>query len=661
VVTSLADGQPLAGATVVQEGTANETVTDRTGEFLLTLPPGSTVTVSAAGHAQQTVTLRTGQTLYRIRLRAEEATPEERLWEATTVTADEMLQGRIAGVQVFRNSYAPGAVGRVSVHGSPGRPLYVVDGMPWQEGIEALAPSDIVGMEVVKDAADLALYGTEGYTGVILITTRSGKAGATTLTYDGALSAQETGRTLPHLNLRDYAASALNNWTYVPAEFLDPSLLGEGTDWQKEIFRRGLMQTHQMNLRGGTERLRLAASSGWTDQEGTVAGSDFSRFHARLRLDGQVNRYLRAGASLSFAQLGQTLVNEDPTSGVLARAIHTPPYVPVYRFDGTWGGEHPLWQALTQSRHYADDRTTGALYAEFTPVKGLTLRSEYGFEEDNERFGGTPSGHNSFWRWRNRASYVGGKGRHHTGILAGFELMSFGGYRGNAGYGNLRYDYDKRYFAAVTLRADRPHFSAKTELMHALSLAWSIADESFLRGNIYVSTLRLHAGLSRYGAEAGLEAGFLEDRFTVDVDVFDQVYPGWIPDEPVRQGIDVALRTVNVDLPSFRWTSALNATFCSGPTFGFYNTAAFRGIEARLAFIGAHSLEPADFIRIPNVSVGYSFPAKLLRPLSLGALKIEASVQNPYVFTGYGGFDPETGAYGYPPYRAATLALHVRF
>jgi TonB-dependent SusC/RagA subfamily outer membrane receptor len=637
VVTSIADGQPLVGATVVQEGTVNETTTDRLGEFLLTAPAGSNVLVSSAGYIPQTLPLKAGQTLYRIRLRSEEMTQEEQLWEPVTVTLDEILQAKGTALHVSRNSWAPGSIGSVSVFGAPGAPLYVVDGIPWNsDDIEALAPSDIVTMEVLKDAAGLALYGTEGHEGVILITTRAGKAAATSITYDGGVSLQQTGRIIPHMNLRDYATYARDHWQQVPAKFLDPSLLGEGTDWQKEVFRQGLMQTHQVSLQGGTERLKLAASSGWLEQQGTVIGSDFSRFHARARVDADVNKWLAAGASLSFAQTEKNSVDES----LFASLLTTPPDIPVYNFDGTWGGEHPVWNALTQGTNLDKQYIAGILYASLTPFKGLSLRSEYAFQESDQ----------SCWRWKNRLTYAHTKGLHHLAFLAGFEAMSFV-YTGNAQalYGNLRYDYDRRYHLALSLRAD-------DALMTGLSLAYSLADEPFLRGNPYLSTLKLRAGFFSRGENTGIDVGFFEDRLALTFDTYTRRYL-----KDLHRGLDLSLRTVNIDIPHIRWTSVLNAfSSSSALVFGFHNTATFQGLELALALTGCES-SPESFIRIHNAAIGYAFPSKLIKPLSIAALKLQASVQNPYVFTDAGGFDPETYISGYPPYRAATLALHVRF
>ncbi|MDR3129729.1 MAG: carboxypeptidase-like regulatory domain-containing protein [Tannerellaceae bacterium] len=693
VVTSVTDGQPVVGATVVQEGTGNETMTDRLGEFLLTAPSGSNILVSSTGYSRQTVTLKTGQTLYRIRLHTEEMAPEERLWEPTTVTLDEILQTKITGVQVFRNSWAPGAIGTVSVSGARGEPLYVVDGIPWNSNdIEALSPSDIVNIEVVKEAADIALYGKEGSEEIILITTRGGKAGATTITYDGGLSLQETGRIIPHMNLREYATYIKEHWQRVSAEFLDPSLLGEGTDWQKEVFRQGLMQTHQVSLQGGTERLKLVASSGWLEQEGTVIGSDFSRFHARARVDADVTRWLAVGASLSFAQTEKTSVNE----ALFATLLRTPPDIPVYNFDGSWGGKHPVWNALTQGKYYDKEYIAGILYAELTPFKGFSLRSEYGFQENRNYFNGEPDYGQSCWRWKNRLSYTHTKGRHRIAFLAGFEAMAFFyDDNGQAVYGNFRYEYDKRYHVALTLRADnRPLFSGNNaDLMPGLSLAWSIADEPFLRGNPYLSTLKLRAGIFGRGENTGIDIAFLEDRFALTFDTYTRFYdsdleynpdfPDHVSGDHLHRGFDLSVRSVNIDLPNFRWVSALNASSYSGMVFGFHNTATFRGWEAILSLTGTnssrnyiisdyfeeegsmhvavYSSEPDAFIRIHNIAIGYSFPVSLIKSLSIGALKIQASVQNPYVFTTGGGFDPETNVFGYPPYRGATLALHVRF
>jgi TonB-dependent SusC/RagA subfamily outer membrane receptor len=605
-------------------------------------------------------------------------TQEERLWEPVTVTLDEMLQAKVAGVQVFRNSWAPGSIGTVSVAGAQGDPLYVVDGIPWSsDDIEALASSDIVNIEVLKEATDIALYGTEGEEGVILITTRGGKAGVTTITYDGGVSLQETGRIMPHMNLREYATYAREHWQQVPAAFLDPSLLGEGTDWQKEIFRQGLMQTHQVSLQGGTERLKLAASSGWMEQKGTVIGSNFSRFHARVRVDANVTKWLAAGASLSFAQVEKTSVNES----LFATLLTAPPDIPVYNFDGSWGGDHPVWNALTQGQNYDKEYIAGILYAELTPFKGLSLRSEYGFQDDRNYFNGKPDYGQSYWRWKNRLTYTHTKGHHRIDFLAGFEAMSFVYGNGQALYGNFRYEYDRRYHAALTLRADANSlFSGNNaELMPGLSLAWSIADEPFLRGNPYLSTLKLRAGFGGCGENEGIDLAFFEDRLALIFDTYRRVYD----DELDDRGYDFSLRTVNIDLPNVRWTSTLHTSIFSGALFAFHNSAIFRGFEASLSLTGSnssrnhlvydafggtdglhtvvYSFKSDAFIRIHSAAIGYSFPAKLIRPLSIGALKIQASVQNPYVFTAGGGFDPETNIFGYPPYRAATLALHVRF
>jgi TonB-dependent SusC/RagA subfamily outer membrane receptor len=696
VVTSLADGQPLVGASILQEGTANETTTDRLGEFLLTLPHGSNIVVSSAGHLRQTVALKAGQTLYRIRLRTEEMTPEERLWEPVTVTLDEILQTKVAGVQVFRNSWAPGNFGTVRLTASREEPLYVVDGIPWnRDDLEALAPTDIVGLEVLKDAADLALYGQEGSQGVILISTRGAKSGVTTVTYLGGLSFQETPRTLPHLNLQQYADYIGTHWQQTPAQFLDPSLLGEGTDWQQEVFRPAFMQNHQVSLQGGTERLRLSASSGWLGQQGTVIASRFSRFHARARVDADVSKWLSAGASLAFARTEKMSVPDN----LFATLLTTPPDIPVYNFDGSWGGYHPLRTALTQGAYHDKEYFAGSLYAGLTPCKGLSLRSEYAFQENRNYFNSVPDYGHASWRWKNRLTYSLSRHLHHFAFLAGFEAISLYAARNQALYASLRYQYDQRYYLGFSLRHDDdPLFTRKQDPRIGVSLAWSIADEPFLRGNPFLSTLKLRAGISvpfshtvlststtlstsrtLSTSHAGIDLAFFEDRLALIFDTYRRVYDSELDD----RGYDLSLRTVNIDLPHSRWTSALHTSVFSGALFAFHNTATFRAFEASLSFTGSNSsrnqilydgseesgamnlvvyrFKSEPFIRIQNAALGYSFPPKLIRPLSLNALKIEASVQNPYVFTSSGGFDPETATSGYPPYRAATLALYLRF
>ena len=120
--------------------------------------------------------------------------------------------------------------------------------------------------------------------------------------------------------------------------FKDPSLLGKGTNWQDEIFRTAWMHSHSVSVTGGTDKIRVAASGGYTDQDGVIIGSDFTRFNARLNLDADIYPWLHAGASLAFTHTDETITNNDGTDGVVLQALTMQPNIPVYDFDGNWAG-----------------------------------------------------------------------------------------------------------------------------------------------------------------------------------------------------------------------------------------------------------------------------------------------------------------------------------
>lgn len=291
-------GEPVIGASVVEKGKSNGAATDIDGNYTITVSgPNASLVFSYVGCESQTVALK-GRTKVDVTLadsrealdevvvvgygtqRKSDITgsvariSEDQMKQSIVTNADQMLQGRVAGVQVTQNSGAPGGATSIRIRGasslnSSNEPLYIIDGVPmntsgsdiggfdWAGGtngqtkvnpMAAIAPTDIVSIDVLKDASACAIYGAAGANGVVLVTTRRGSAGHNTVTYDGYVAWQTTAKRLDMMNLREYATyqqslladGVLNDKTIDPT-YLDTSLLGKGTDWQDEIFRTAFM------------------------------------------------------------------------------------------------------------------------------------------------------------------------------------------------------------------------------------------------------------------------------------------------------------------------------------------------------------------------------------------------------------------------------------
>lgn len=304
-VTSEADGEPLIQATIKIKGTKTVTFTDIDGKYTIKAPKGSTLVFSYIGFKTTEATADKATvdvvmaedftaldemvvvgygTMKRSDLTGSVVSVSDTDMKKTIVTSvDQALQGRAAGVQVTQNSGAPGGGISVAIRGTNSlngnEPLYVIDGVAVNgqtngnsSALSTINPSDIVSLEVLKDASATAIYGSRASNGVILVTTRHGKAGKTHVSYEGYFALQSIPKHLKTMNLRDYA-QMYNERVDVLGwgereEFADPSILGDGTDWQKEIFREAAMHSHQISVSGGTDATQFLISGSYTNQIG---------------------------------------------------------------------------------------------------------------------------------------------------------------------------------------------------------------------------------------------------------------------------------------------------------------------------------------------------------------------------------------------------------
>ncbi|QNL48382.1 TonB-dependent receptor [Olivibacter sp. SDN3] len=423
-------GDPLEGVSViVKDQPKIGTATDKDGYYTLKVTSGNTLVFSYTGYqrVEETINNRTqiNMTLIEHESALDEvvvvgygsvkrgdltgavSTVGEKDIQATPIVAlDRAMQGRVAGVNVTTNSARPGGATTVRIRGTGSvnagnEPLYVIDGFP-TGNLNSININDIESMEVLKDASATAIYGSRGSNGVILVTTRRGKAGQSIITYDGYYGQQSVRRKIPLLNAQQFAEfvndAYINNGS---APYFDgssserplPSSLGVGTDWQDVILRTAPIQDHQLSAMGGSDKTRYAISLGYYGQEGIVHNSDFNRYSLRANLDSDVSSRLKVGLSAqgvyTHGNNARTEVDGNTSYGsIIPSALNYSPTFPVFNEDGSYYNNSGPLNGLQADNPYAmtqEFTNKNALirflansYAEFRITDDLKFRSTLG-------------------------------------------------------------------------------------------------------------------------------------------------------------------------------------------------------------------------------------------------------------------------------------------
>jgi TonB-linked SusC/RagA family outer membrane protein len=479
-VTDRATGEGLPGATVLVKGTTNGVSTNSDGTFTLSVPTaGATLQISSLGYvateralgdeAQVNVGLASdtkqlteivvtgfGGAQERREVTGSIATVKAAEFENQPIVGvDQALQGRAAGVQVTQNSGTPGSGIAVRVRGAASLsanndPLYVVDGLPINSGsytnigtgnqqtnaLSDINPNDIESIEVLKDAASAAIYGSRASNGVVLITTKRGKAGKTKVTLDyyrGAQTAWKKPKNItgqqqtelflemvenryprsangqisafgvPFRSYPDAAAYAFGSGSLAVvggiyqfnddgdgvrdvATFQNPSS-APNTNWSDEVFRTAPITNYELSFSGGNEKTRFRVGAGYFDQDGILLGSGFKRASARLSLENNISNRVRMGLNLGLNRSVNNRINNDNNiNGVLSAAALVASDVPVRRADGTYykdpgaSTENPVAAALEPTIKGISARIIGSQYTEFDIVKNLKYRATFGLD-----------------------------------------------------------------------------------------------------------------------------------------------------------------------------------------------------------------------------------------------------------------------------------------
>jgi TonB-linked SusC/RagA family outer membrane protein len=404
-VTDASNGDPVPAASVIVSGTTNGVVSDVNGNYSITAPSDGVLIFSSIGYETMQVPVRGNRTL------SVEMTPSTEFLDETIVVAygtakkssysgsatmvraeelaqkpvssvEQALQGKVAGLQVSTASGQPGATTSFRIRGTgtlnaSAEPLYVIDGVATTNAsysqnassanttssiLSTINPQDIESITVLKDAAAASLYGSRAANGVVIITTKSGKAGTGHVNFNAQVGVATVAKTYQMMSSADYykkafmsymeggddaatanlKAQGLTSWNpYNISNPLDASgNVASGakiiidTDWQKEVFTPGITQDYSLSFSGGTDKLNYFVSGGYFDQKGTSPTSRYTRYSGKASVDAQVNKWFKGGANVIFSYATQNSeVSQSAGASPLYNALTFPNAVPVYKVD----------------------------------------------------------------------------------------------------------------------------------------------------------------------------------------------------------------------------------------------------------------------------------------------------------------------------------------
>lgn len=438
VVVSAPDNEPVPGALVSIKGTQNGTVTDIDGAFSLQAAPGSILVVSFVGFVTQEVAVTANQSPLSISLEystsdlsevvvvgygsqvkrevtgAVQTVSEGELKDMPVSSVAQKLQGRMAGVQINQTTGKPGQGmnvrirGQLSVSGGS-QPLYVVDGFPITGDINQINPDEIQDITVLKDAASTSLYGSRAANGVVLITTKKGKAGQTNVSlnvYTGFQSVPENGR-LEMMNAEEFATFKKEYYEAagqaVPDIFQNPSEYRNNTnDWYDAMLRNAPISSYNLTVTSNKEKVNTAVIAGIFDQDGVVVGSDYKRFSLRMNTDYQLSDKVNIGVNLAPNYVVDNTPRTDGTrgTGILFNALHTWPIMPIYDENGELTSfnqlpastgniyAYPNWVRSAEeiTNETREVNILANTYVEWKPIQGLSLKSTFNAEINQSKY-----------------------------------------------------------------------------------------------------------------------------------------------------------------------------------------------------------------------------------------------------------------------------------
>ncbi len=470
-IVSSADNKPLAGVSITEKGTRNGTTSDAQGRYQVKVAKNATIVFNHIGfnaseiiagdkplmdvsldvsqqQLQDVVVVGYGNQRKRNVTGAIANITAKDLLPGPASSFDQMLQGKVAGAQISQTSGAPGGNVNIVIRGissitGGNSPLYVIDGYALGTGgggsdlssfssssytasgiagssatnrinpLSTINPADIESIQILKDASATAIYGSRGANGVVIITTKRGKSGKATISFETSLGQQELRKKLDVMNPQQYAEFVANGrdnaWVYaggnasdpnsvrstntqVKPEFRNPGALPlKGTDWQDLIFKKALVQNYQLSAIGGNKDVSYYISGGYFNQDGIIIGSNFKKFNLRTNVDAHLNEKLKVGVSFSGSYSYGNFARAEGDlqfRGLIVNAVARDPSIPVYDANGDYYSEFsnptgiPAEHPLLIASEFTDRRNASNVfvnnYAEYEIIKGLSARTSIG-------------------------------------------------------------------------------------------------------------------------------------------------------------------------------------------------------------------------------------------------------------------------------------------
>lgn len=425
------DKNPLPGVSVVCKSTSQGTVTNLDGKYTLEIDKGNTLTFSLIGMQTQDIKIA-NQSIINVIMH--ESTIEldevvaigygtakksdltssiisvkpDELKNVKVGSAADALQGLATGVLISKGSFKPGGSSNIIIRGNGSfgnggastTPLYIIDGVMSNAGLDVIAPSDIESIEVLKDAASTAIYGSRASNGIILVTTKKGKTGKATITFNTNIGIQNLINKQKVLNasqFKEILDAATDNtylWDKEEQRMFDE---GRSTDWQDLITQSGVYQNYNLGITGGSEKTTYYLGLDWVDQEGIIKNTGYQKGNIRFNLDSKLNNWLTMGAKFNVIRSSTNSSNTDGVAGMnsldqgtMGSAIASKPSAPIFNEDGTYYDNlllrpNPVAAVTYFKNNFTQTRINASFNLEAEILKNLKLRTENGTEYINNQ------------------------------------------------------------------------------------------------------------------------------------------------------------------------------------------------------------------------------------------------------------------------------------
>ena len=558
VVSAADNGETIPGVSVQIKGTATGTITDISGGFRISATNSDILVISYVGYQRQEI-LVGDQKVINVKLVVAQTDLDEivivgygtqkksdltgaistvdvdNLERMQVATVDQALQGQVAGVSVTVNSGSPGSGSNVRVRGigslNESAPLYVIDGMMHSD-MDFLNSNDIASIQVLKDASSTAIYGSRGANGVIIITTKNGSTGSgnAKINFDAYYGVQNFWRNINMCNAEQWAI--LNNEAFNAAglptkpELSDPSSLGEGTYWQKEISNQNAaIANYNLSISGGNSKTTYFMSGNFLDQEGIVSGTDFNRASLRVNANHKANDWLTIGQNLTLVRTEQnTVLEDDEWNNILISSLNVTPVSQVYNEDGSFAAplytdnQNPVASIYYNNDTYTNYRTLGNVFLEAKIIEGLKFKTDMAMEYSSgvsdyfkPTFDVSPQQTNSntvigkyndskyYYEWTNTLNYSKSFGDHSLeGLLGAVVQHEIYTWNGMTASGVPSNDPDIRYISNATGYQSATVNGSKYE---SKQLSY-LARVNYNFQNKYLATVNFRAdGSSKFGPD----------------------------------------------------------------------------------------------------------------------------------------------------------------